>query len=100
MSFNVDDYIKTVPRRDRHKLDMVVDFKEKYCDGSLIEEHLYEISLVMDGWEGEVAKQLELGRKTRAEIKKNHGSLDDQKYVLSVKCTTLLIILLYYDYVR
>ena len=84
MSLNVKDYIKSVPRRDRHKLDMVVDFEEEDEDGSLVEEHLYEISLVMDSWEGNVAKHLELGRKTQAKIKKNHGSLDDQKYVVSV----------------
>ena len=81
MSLNVDDYIKSVPARHRHKLDMVVDFGEKYDDGSLSEEHLYEISQVMDSWED---ANLELGRKTQAEIKKNNSSLDDQRYVVSV----------------
>ena len=85
MSSNVDDYINAVPPENRHKLNMVIDFGEKYRDGSLKEDHLLKIAKMMDSWEGEVALALELGAQTQEAIKKDNTKFDNQKYV--VHCT-------------
>ena len=81
MSLSVDDYVNAVPEKERYMLDMVVDFKEKYRDGSLKEDHLIELSEVMDCWDGEVARSLELGPPTQAAIRRENSSFEDQKYV-------------------
>lgn len=79
MSLHVDDYINAVPPKNRYKLDMVVDFGEKYRDGSLKEDDLLKIAKVIDSWEGEVALALELGSTTQEAIKSRYSTFDNQK---------------------
>ena len=79
MSLHVDDYINAVPPENRFKLDMVVDFGEKYRDGNLKEDDLLKIAKVIDSWEGEVALALELGSTTQETIKSRYSTFDNQK---------------------